>query len=75
MAVVMIPRDKESWNDDRLDDLKQTVDDGFREMREEFRAVRSDISATNHAMMRLFGAMWATTVVGFLGVIATILKV
>lgn len=84
MAVAMIPRDRESWNDDRLDDLKQTVDEGFKEMREEFRAmrselkeemgaIRSDISATNRVVAQVSWAMCGTMLVGFLSVIATIL--
>ena len=31
---------REAWTDERLDDLNHRVDDGFREMRTEFRAVR-----------------------------------
>jgi CHASE3 domain sensor protein len=84
MAVVMVPRDKESWTDDRLDDLKQTVDEGFKEMREEFRAmrselkeetgaIRSDISATNRMVAQVSWAMCGTMLIGFLSVIVTIL--
>jgi hypothetical protein len=84
MAVTMLPRDKESWNDTRLDDLKGTVDEGFKEMREEFRAVRSEfkgemgairseISATNRLLAQVSWAMCGTMLVGFLSVIATIL--
>jgi hypothetical protein len=84
MSVAMVPREKESWNDDRLDDLNRNVDEGFKDTREEFRAVRtevqqgfaevrSEISATNQVIVQLSGAMWATSVVGFLSVIATIL--
>jgi hypothetical protein len=32
---------REKWTDKRLDDLNKKVDDGFTEMRSEFRAVRS----------------------------------
>jgi len=84
MAVAMMPRDRESWSDDRLDDLNQKVDEGFKAMREEFRAqrtefreeigsVRSEISATNRVLAQVSWAMFGTTVVGFLSVIATIL--
>lgn len=75
---------RESWTDERLDDLKGTVDNGFndmreefRGMREEFRAVRGEMNAQFLAQQRtawlMFGGMFATFVVGFLGVIATIL--
>jgi hypothetical protein len=95
MAVAMMPRDKESWTDDRLDDLNHKVDEGFKEMREEFRAqraefkaemgsmraefreemsgIRSEISATNRLVAQLAWTMCGTMLVGFLGVIATIL--
>ena len=34
---------REAWTDERLDDLNRKVDDGFREMKEEFRAVRGEM--------------------------------
>lgn len=34
---------REAWADERLDDLNKKVDDGFSEMREEFRAVRTEL--------------------------------
>ena len=73
MAVVMMPRDEGSWTDDRLDDLKETVDEGFKDMREEFRALRSEMAADRRALVQAGAAIWITSVVGFLGVIATIL--
>lgn len=74
---------KGPWTDERLDDLSDRVDsverrmdEGFREMREEFRALRSDMNAQFAAqqrmMVQLFGGMFATTVVGFLGTITAI---
>ena len=36
---------REAWTDERLDDLNHRVDEGFKEMREEFRAVRADLGA------------------------------
>ena len=35
---------RETWTDERLDDLKGSVDAGFRDNREEFRGVRADMS-------------------------------
>ncbi|MBA3866851.1 MAG: hypothetical protein H0X42_11000 [Solirubrobacterales bacterium] len=64
---------REAWTDERLDDLNHRVDEGFREMRVEFRAVRAEMSAQNRMTVQLFGGMFATMVVGFLGTIATIL--
>jgi hypothetical protein len=34
---------REEWTDQRLDDLNHRVDEGFKEMRTEFRAVRSEV--------------------------------
>jgi hypothetical protein len=68
---------RETWTDERLDDLKERVDDGFRETREEFRAVRSEMNqqfaALQRLMLQLAGGMFATFVIGFLGIFATIL--
>ncbi|MET0558353.1 MAG: hypothetical protein ABW065_06750 [Solirubrobacterales bacterium] len=72
MTVAMLPRDKESWNDDRLDDLKDTVDEGFKDMREEFRAMRTEMAADRRSLIQVGGAIWITSLVGFIGVIAAI---
>jgi roadblock/LC7 domain-containing protein len=97
---------RESWTDERLDDLNHRVDSGFSEvsrefqairlemrtefaavrseMRTEFAAVRSEMAtmraeansqfaAQNRMAMQLFGGMFATMAVGFLGTIATII--
>ena len=71
---------REAWTDERLDDLNARVgrfevrmDAGFEEMRREFTAVRQEIAAQNRMLLQLFGGMFATMVVGFLGIIATIL--
>jgi Protein of unknown function (DUF1685) len=39
--MAMMARD--AWTDERLDDLKGSVDAGFGDNREEFRAVRTEI--------------------------------
>ena len=75
---------REKWTDGRLDDLNHRVDDGFREMQEEFRAVRLEIStefsavrseaaATNRTMLQIILGGFAVMLVGFGGTIATIL--
>jgi hypothetical protein len=33
---------RETWTDERLDDLNRKVDNGFKEMREEFHALRGE---------------------------------
>lgn len=73
MNVVMMERKEENWGDDRLDDLNRKVDEGFRDMREEFRAVRTEIGANQRTTFQVGAAIWVTSMVGFLGVIATVL--
>lgn len=36
---------REVWTDERLDDLNHRVDEGFKETREEFRAVRGEMKS------------------------------
>jgi hypothetical protein len=93
---------RDTWTDERLDDLNHRVDEGFKEMREEFRGVRSEMreefrgvraemgegfggvrgelqemraemAAGRRTMIQATAAIWASSMVGFLGVIATIL--
>jgi hypothetical protein len=75
---------REAWTDERLDDLNQRVDGGFKEMREEFRALRTEIgeelrgingeiAATNRVMAQLAWGMTGAILIGFLGTIAAIL--
>jgi L-alanine-DL-glutamate epimerase-like enolase superfamily enzyme len=75
---------REESTDERLDDLNRRVDEGFKEMRTEFRAVRSETQQEFQAvrsemkdqtrlMIQLFGGMFATFAVGFIGIVVTIL--
>jgi hypothetical protein len=70
---------RESWTDERLDDLsgrvdslERRMDQGFGEMREEFRAVRAEIASNQRTLVQMAAGIWATSVVGFLGVIPAI---
>lgn len=74
----MMPR--ESWTDNRLDDLSNRVDalerrmdEGFKEMREEFRAVRAEMQAMHRTTMQIVLGGFATTFVGLGATIATVL--
>jgi hypothetical protein len=68
---------KEAWTDERLDDLNRKVDAGFKETREEFRAVRAELggqlAAIHRTMLQLFAGMIVTLVLGFSGMIVTLL--
>lgn len=71
---------REVWTDERLDDLNARIgrlegrmDAGFEEMRREFVAVRQEMAAQFAAQHRMMVQLFATMMIGFLGVIATIL--
>jgi hypothetical protein len=68
---------RKAWTDERLDDRNHRVDEGFKEMRVEFRAVRFEISsqfaAQQRMMIQLFGGMIATMAIGFAGIVATVI--
>lgn len=70
---------REAWTDERLGDLNDKVDQGFGEMREEFRAVQSELQdlrgefgALNRTVMQLIWGVLGTMFLGFLGTIAAI---
>lgn len=46
MAVM----ERDVWSDKRLNDLDRKVDDGFKEMRTEFKAVRAKIQKESKAL-------------------------
>jgi len=83
--MAVMARDEQSaWTDERLDDLNHRVDEGFKETREEFRAlrgemgtefrgVREEIATLQRTMLQLFAGTVTTMIIGFLGVIATVL--
>ncbi len=80
--MAVMPR--EAWTDERLDDLNKRVDDGFAEMRGEFRAfraemksefqaVRAEIGAVNRNLMQLTWGLIGAMLVGFLGTIVALI--
>jgi hypothetical protein len=75
---------REAWTDERLDDLNQRVDNGFDEMRGEFRAfraemksefqaVRTEIGAVNRSLMQLTWGLIGAMLIGFLGTIVALI--
>ena len=64
---------REAWTDHRLDDLNARVENIDRRMEAGFAEVRAEFAAQNRMMIQLFGGMFATTMIGFLGVIAAII--
>jgi len=83
--AVMAPR--EAWTDERLDDLKEHMDEGFREVRREIVELRSElgevreglgevkaeINGITRTMQIGFGIIGGvmTAMLGLLGLIAT----
>jgi hypothetical protein len=71
---------REMWTDQRLDDLNERVasldrrmEAGFAEMREEFRAVRSEMAAMNRTLIQTMVGGFVAMGVGFAGTVATVI--
>jgi hypothetical protein len=75
---------REAWTDERLDDLNHKVDEGFKEMRAEFKAVRGEmreelreirveIGALNRTVIQFAFAVVGTIFLGFMGTIAALI--
>jgi uncharacterized protein YPO0396 len=87
----MVVMARDAWTDERLDDLNarlesvdQRMENGFAEMREEFRAmrgemqsefqaVRAEIGAVSRNLMHLTWGLIGTMLVGFLGTIVAVI--
>ncbi len=65
-------RVRDAWTDERLDDLNRRVDAGFREARDEIRALRAETSTRFDAMDARFDAMQRGITQGFVGMTAAI---
>lgn len=64
---------REVWTDERLDDLNKKVDEGFKEMRREFKAVRGEIGALNRTIIQFAWGVVGTIFIGFMGTIAALI--
>ncbi|MBS1676845.1 MAG: hypothetical protein JST08_05610 [Actinobacteria bacterium] len=62
------------WTDERLDDLNKKVDDGFNEMRAEFRMVRAEMGGLHRLMIQLSTGMFLTMILGFAGLVVAMLN-
>jgi hypothetical protein len=67
MAVVV----REAWTDERLDDLKEHMDEGFREVKAEIRGLRAELKDDIKELNRRFDRLNLTLIAGLLGMIAT----
>jgi hypothetical protein len=64
---------REKWTDERLDDLNKKVDDGFADMRAEFRALRGEmrgefgeIRGEFRSQTRLFIGLYGALIIALL---------
>jgi hypothetical protein len=69
--MAVMPR--QTWTDERLDDLSAHMDVGFREVREEIRALRSEMAAMQRSIHQLTFGLIGAVLTGFLATIAAIL--
>jgi len=75
---------RETWTDERLDDMNERLAEGFKRLDDELRGFRSDMGAefaavraemnsrfeaTQRLIVQVGGGMFVTMIVGFLGVI------
>jgi hypothetical protein len=75
MAVM----EKGRWTDERIDDLKVSVDKGFIEVKEEFGRVRPEIRELKGEVRELrsetntrFDSMQRTMIIGFASIVASV---
>jgi hypothetical protein len=73
LMVVMTPR--ETWTDERLDDLNKKVDDGFARVDRDIRELRSDMNKRFDAMNRNFLAGLIAVIVAIIGSNATLVSI
>jgi hypothetical protein len=76
--TVMVPR--ETWTDERLDDLANRMDRGFdevkgeiREVKGEVRDLRIEMNVLRSEMNQRFDSMQRTMIIGFVAMSASII--
>ena len=69
MAVIMNPR--ETWTDERLDDLSKKVDQGFSESKAEMKSGFGRMDARLDRMQNTLVGAAAAIIAALLGIIAT----
>jgi len=62
---------REAWTDARLDDLKDHMDEGFREVKAELRSTRAELKGEIHELNRRFDRLNLTLIAGLIGLVAT----
>lgn len=72
MVVCMAVMARETWTDERLDDLNARVDRGFEEVKGEIKDLRAEMNARFAAVDARFDAMQRTMILGFASIVASI---
>lgn len=62
---------RETWTDERLDDLKGQVEKGFDEVKGEVREVRGEVRELRTEMNARFDSMQRTMIIGFVTLVAS----
>ena len=63
---------RETWTDERLDDLKGQVEKGFARVDSDIRELRSDVKGLQSEMNSRFDSMQRTMIIGFVTLFASI---
>ena len=63
---------RESWTDERLDDLNSRVEKGFDEVKCEIRDLRAEMNLRFAAVEARFDAMQRTMIIGFASIVGSI---
>ncbi len=62
---------REKWTDERLDDLREHMDEGFREVKAEVRSTRSELKDDIRELNRGFDRLNFTLIAALIGLVAT----
>jgi hypothetical protein len=62
---------RETWTDERLDDLKEHMDEGFREVKAEIREVKGEVRDLRAGMEAKFDRLNYTLIAALIGLVAT----
>jgi len=62
---------REKWTDERLDDLKDHMDEGFREVKADIREVKAEVRDLRASMDAKFDRLNYTLIAALIGLVAT----
>jgi hypothetical protein len=62
---------REAWTDERLDDLKELMDENFREVEAEIRSTRTELKGEIEKLDAKFDRLTYTLIAALIGLLAT----